>query len=284
MTRARLRARRSASSWRTCAAARFAAASCATTCGTARAAAITASRCAASARCWPWPCRWCPSLGLKSSVLSARASAAGAREARRRQGGAAAGGGALSGSLGSAAVAKVALVSVLAGGGLVAGEAAIERAVTDGSRRRRGVARGAPRRGRRTRTGGQQSQGDLRGERRSAERSHGRRGRSGARRARAASGTRAQEGSARARARRGRKLGQIKRLREELAKPGGRARAEVLGRGVGSGREAPAGRRRRAHGAVSAGAATESETLVVPRRSHRPAPRANAPGKVKLSQ
>ena len=77
-----------------------------------------------------------PSMGLKSSVLSAAGiggGAAGGGAAAAAGGGAAgvaaAGGGgmALGGSLGSAAVAKVALVAVLAGGGVVAGEAAVER-------------------------------------------------------------------------------------------------------------------------------------------------------------
>ena len=80
-----------------------------------------------------------PSLGLKSSVLSAAGiggGAAGGGAAAAAGGGAAgaagvaaAGGGgvALGGSLGSAAVAKVALVAVLAGSGAVAGEAAVER-------------------------------------------------------------------------------------------------------------------------------------------------------------
>ena len=77
-----------------------------------------------------------PTLGLKSSVLSAAGIGGGAaaeaprpRRRRRRRRGRGCGGVALGGTVGSAAVAKVALVAVLAGGGVVAGEAAVERAV-----------------------------------------------------------------------------------------------------------------------------------------------------------
>ena len=92
-----------------------------------------------------------PSLGLKSSVLSAAGvggGAAGGAAAAAGGGAAAAGGGGLAfgGSVGSAAIAKVALVSVLAGGGLVAGEAAVERAVrSDSPPAARGCTGGRPR-------------------------------------------------------------------------------------------------------------------------------------------
>src|SRR5215207_6305894 len=72
-----------------------------------------------------------PTLGLKSSVLSAAGlggGGAGGAAAAAGGGAAAAGGGALS-SLASAGIAKIAVVGLLAGGGLVAGGAAIERAV-----------------------------------------------------------------------------------------------------------------------------------------------------------
>ena len=69
-----------------------------------------------------------PSVGLKSSVLSAAGITGGSAAA----GGAAAGGAAASGlAFGSATVAKVALVAALAGGTVVAGEVVVDRAAQD---------------------------------------------------------------------------------------------------------------------------------------------------------
>jgi RNA polymerase sigma factor (sigma-70 family) len=68
-----------------------------------------------------------PSVGLKSSVLSAAGITGGAAA-----GGAAAGGAAAGGlTFGSAAIAKVALVGALAGGTVVAGEVVVHRAAQD---------------------------------------------------------------------------------------------------------------------------------------------------------
>jgi RNA polymerase sigma factor (sigma-70 family) len=68
-----------------------------------------------------------PSLGLKSSVLSAAGITGGAAAGGAAAGGAAAGGFAF----GSAAIAKVALVATLAGGTVVAGEMVVHRAAQD---------------------------------------------------------------------------------------------------------------------------------------------------------
>ena len=130
-----------------------------------------------------------PSLGLKSSVLSAAGiggGAAGGGAAAAAGGGAAgaagvaaAGGGgvALGGSLGSAAVAKVALVAVLAGSGAVAGEAAVERVSGSDPGAPAAV---APHRTHPAPAGATRSErathGSDQGKRMSTERSHGRRG------------------------------------------------------------------------------------------------------------
>ena len=158
-----------------------------------------------------------PSMGLKSSVLSAAGI-----------GGGAAGGGAAAAAGGGArcggrrwqwhrarrhgwirGVAKVALVAVLAGSGVVAGEAAVER--VNGSNAAPPAAAGAtgsaPRRADRER--GREGRSD-RGTRMSIERSHGRRGaeRSAARsNGHSNAGKRSKPARERSFGRRGRKLG-----------------------------------------------------------------------------
>ena len=239
-----------------------------------------------------------PSLGLKSSVLSAAGvggGAAGGAAAAAGGGAAAAGGGGglvFGGSVGSAAIAKVALVSVLAGGGLVAGEAAVERAVRSDSppapaaapagAHEAGKARSAP--------AGGEFQGALRGERRSAERSHGRRGaerRAARSRGRGNAGAKANGRPERAQGGEGgRRLGQTKRLqKEKTAEPGGRGRSQALGRGQSkppAERRAPAQKPAPQSKAQSQAPVTESEPVVVPEAAPVPAPKASPPGKVKL--
>jgi len=226
-----------------------------------------------------------PSLGLKSSVLSAAGLGGGGA------GGAAAAGGAASGgvlsSLGSAAAAKVAVVAVLAGGGLVASEAAIEQAVAPDEVPPPVAAPAAIDHAGdagRPAQAGSNSQGELNGERRSAERSHGRRG--AERRAARSRGL----GNAGTRARPehiggGRRLGQVERLeRETLAPRGGRP--EVLGReGAKVPRStAPAEQTTPAPkpGTQAQPLATEGETVVVPEAAPVPAPKASPPDKLKL--
>jgi hypothetical protein len=230
-----------------------------------------------------------PSLGLKSSVLSAVGVGGGGAGGVAAAGGAAAGGGALS-SLGSAAVAKVALVSVLAGGGLVAGEAAIERAVgADGAPppvaspvgiHHSGEGGGPA-------SAGSRSQGELRGERRSAERNQGRRGAERrAARSRGLENAGARAKGAPEHAGEGRKLGQVKRLELETpAKAGGRDRAEVLGRGGSSTprSKVPAEETAPAPRTQAEPPAAESEPLVVPQAAPVPAPRTTAPSKLRPS-
>ena len=228
-----------------------------------------------------------PSLGLKSSVLAAAGIGGGGAGGAAAAGGAA-GGGILS-SLGSAAVAKVALVSVLAGGGLVAGEAAIERAVgadeapppaaAPAGTHHSGEAGGPA-------EPGSRSQGELRGERRSAERNHGRRGaerRAARSRGRADAAADPKLKGAPEHAGDGRKLGQVKRLeRDNLAKADGRARALERG-GSGAPRSkapveqtAPAPSPR----TQAEPPATGSEPVVVPEAAPVPAPKPTAPSKL----
>jgi RNA polymerase sigma factor (sigma-70 family) len=232
-----------------------------------------------------------PSLGLKSSVLSAAGIGGGGAGGVAAAGGAAIGGGALS-SLGSAALAKVALVSVLAGGGLVAGEAAIERAVgadeapppvaAPAGIHHSGEAGGPAQ-------AGSRSQGELRGERRSAERSHGRRGaerRAARSRGLGTADTRAKGVSEDAGG--GRKLGHVKRLeRERPAHAGGRGRAEVLGGGPRAPRsKAPTERTApTTNGRTQAEPpAADSETIVVPQAAPGPAPKTAAPSRLRRSR
>ena len=211
-----------------------------------------------------------PTVGLKSSVLAAAGfGGGGAGGAAVAAGGGAAG--ALSSLGGSAVVAKVALVGVLAGGGLVAGEAAIERAAAPDDP----PAASAPVGGEAgpSAPAGITSQGALRGERLSAERSRGRRG--DEQRAAHSRG----RGNADARvngARDGRGLGPTERIeRERLAQPGGRSQAEVLGRGeprASSPRPAPEPKTQ----------AQQSETIVAPKTSPTPPQKTAAPGKIEL--
>jgi RNA polymerase sigma factor (sigma-70 family) len=179
-----------------------------------------------------------PSMGLKSSVLSAAGiggGAAGGGAAAATGGAAAAGGGgmALGGTVGSAAVAKVALVAVLAGSGVVAGEAAVERvggsdtsapAATAPHRVDREASASAPGSERAT-------HGSDRGQSISAERSHGRRG---AERSAARSNGHSNAGTRSKPAREkvgGRKLGQIKRTEQQrAAEPRGRGQSNALAR------------------------------------------------------
>ena len=145
-----------------------------------------------------------PSVGLKSSVLGAVGI-----------GGGAAGSGAVAGSLGSAAIAKVAMAGVLAGGGVVATGAVVERVAQDPPPR---VAPAPAAAGPAAEAGGR-GHADLpatsRGERMSTERSHGRRGaerRAARSRGHGYAGSRAKGAPpGQARADGGRKLGHEKR-------------------------------------------------------------------------
>jgi RNA polymerase sigma factor (sigma-70 family) len=195
-----------------------------------------------------------PSLGLKSSVLSAAGiggGAAGGGAAAAAGGGAAgaagvaaAGGGgvALGGSLGSAAVAKVALVAVLAGSGAVAGEAAVERVSGSDPGSPAAV---APHRTHPAPAGATRSeramQGSDQGKRMSTERSHGRRGaeRRAARSngqshtgAKSKAGSQSKAGTDKASRSGGRQLGQVKQVeRQRPSEPSGRGQANALSRG-----------------------------------------------------
>jgi RNA polymerase sigma factor (sigma-70 family) len=180
-----------------------------------------------------------PSMGLKSSVLSAAGiggGAAGGGTAAAAGGGAAgataAGGGgmALGGALGSATVAKVAVVAVLAGGGVVAGEAAVER--VNGSDPAAPAA--APHRSDRDAAAGaggseRATQASDRGPRMRAERSHGRRGaeRSAERsNGHSNAGARSRPARDQTPGANGRKLGQVKRTeRPNAAEPRGRGQS-----------------------------------------------------------
>jgi RNA polymerase sigma factor (sigma-70 family) len=222
-----------------------------------------------------------PSLGLKSSVLSAAGLGGGGA------GGAAAvaaGGGVLS-SLGSAAVAKVALVTVLAGGGLVAGGAAVRQAVgPDNAPPSTAAPTAIDHAGEAGAQAGNRSQGELRGERMNEERSYGRRG---AERREARS--RGVGTGAKARPDRAAGRGNAKNLdRQKPLQSGGRGRADIVERGSsnGSGSKAPAERT-----APQAKPQTEAappppdgETLVVPEDAPLLAPRSSAPGRLKLQQ
>ena len=195
-----------------------------------------------------------PSLGLKSSVLSAAGiggGAAGGGAAAAAGGGAAgaagvaaAGGGgvALGGSLGSAAVAKVALVAVLAGSGAVAGEAAVERVSGSDAGAPAAV---APHRTHPAPAGAARSErathGSDQGKRMSTERSHGRRGaeRRAARsnghshtRVKSKAGSQSKAGTDKASRSGGRQLGQVKQVeRQRPSEPSGRGQANAPSRG-----------------------------------------------------
>jgi RNA polymerase sigma factor (sigma-70 family) len=240
-----------------------------------------------------------PSLGLKSSVLSAAgfggggaggvAAAAGGGAAAAGGGAAAAGGGALT-SLGSAAIAKFALVGVLAGGGLVAGEAAIERAVApDEAPPAAAAPAGVPPAGEAGRSplAGSRSQGAVYGERLSAERSHGRRGdelRAARSRAEGSAGAKANGPSD------GPRLGQTRPLhRERPAEPGGYGRAEAFGRRESKALaepKAPPTRPAPQPRTETQAPAAEGETILVPEAAPAPAPvpGATSPGRTELPE
>lgn len=179
-----------------------------------------------------------PSVGLKSSVLSAAGLGGGAAGGGAAAAGAAGGGVALGGSLGSAAIAKVALVGVLAGGGLVAAGAVVERAtapdraaVAPASTPTAGHDAGEA--GDTTPAGAERSaERGVRGKRISSERSHGLRGaerRAARSRGRGKAGANAKavpRGQARAGG--GRKVGHVQRLQRLKANdPAGRGRPEA---------------------------------------------------------
>jgi RNA polymerase sigma factor (sigma-70 family) len=231
-----------------------------------------------------------PTVGLKYSVLSAAGlgGGGGGGAAAVAGGGAAlAGGGALS-SVGSAAVAKLALASVLAGGGLVAGEAAIEQALGPGDAPPpAAVPAGVPAAGDagRSEPAGSRAPGAVRGERLSAERSHGRRG--AERRAARSRGIGNVGANARG-PRDGRALGPVNRVEQQrLAEPGGPPRAEVLGRSepkAPAGSNAPAMRPAPEPKAQAQAPATESEAVIVPEAAPVTAPKVPPAGKIKLPE
>ena len=233
-----------------------------------------------------------PSMGLKSSVLSAAGiggGAAGGGAAAAAGGGAAGaaavggGGMALGGTLGSAAVAKVALVAVLAGSGVVAGEAAVER--VNGSDAGAPAA-AAPQRIDREVPGSKgATQGSDHGTRMSAERSHGRRGaeRSAARsNGHSKAGTRSKPAREKVPGAGGRKLGQIKRTEKQAAsQPRARGQANAPGRGQAkppAQRKAPASKPAPQPQAQAAPSPSASQPTVAP------APKATPPGQLKLAK
>ena len=235
-----------------------------------------------------------PSMGLKSSVLSAAGiggGAAGGGAAAAAGGGAAGvaaagGGGMLGGTLGSAAVAKVALVAVLAGSGVVAGEAAVER--VNGSDAASPAA-AAPQRIDREAPAGSEgaTHGSDRGTRMSAERSHGRRGaeRSAARsNGHSKAGTRSKAAREKAPGADGRRLGQIKRTEKRAAsEPRARGQADAPGRGQTNPpaqQKAPAAKPTPQPQAQAAPSPSASQPTVAP--TPPPAPKATPPGQLKL--
>jgi len=240
-----------------------------------------------------------PSIGLKSSVLSAAGiggGAAGGGAAAAAGGGAAgaagaatAGGGAMAvgGTLGSAAVAKVALVAVLAGGGVVAGQAAVER--VNRSDTAVPAAAGTHRSDRDSATGaGGSEHASDRGRLMSGERSHGRRGaeRSAARsNGHSNAGTRSKPGREKASRAGGRKLGHTKRTEKpNAADPRGRDQSKPLARDNGKApveKKAPTTKPAPMPKAQSEPAPSVSEPTVTP-EPPPPAPSATAPGQLKL--
>ena len=241
-----------------------------------------------------------PTMGLKSSVLSAAGiggGAAGGGAAAAAGGGAAgvaaAGGGgvALGGSLGSAAVAKVALVAVLAGSGAVAGEAAVER--VNGSDPATPAA-GAPHRTNDVAPAGAapseratHAQGSDQGKRMSIERSHGRRGaeRSAARsNGHSRAGAQSKAGRDKASRSGGRKLGQVKQTeRQNPATPRGRGQANALGRGQ---TKAPSSNAPSSTAPAERGtpAPPASKPLSASEPAPATAPKSTPPGQLKLSK
>jgi RNA polymerase sigma factor (sigma-70 family) len=236
-----------------------------------------------------------PTMGLKSSVLSAAGiggGAAGGGAAAAAGGGAAgvaaAGGGgmALGGSLGSAAVAKVALVAVLAGSGAVAGEAAIERV---NGLDPAGPAATAPHRSDREAPAGtdRATHASDRGTRMSAERSHGRRGaeRSAARsNGHSRAGAQSKAGRDKASRSGGRKLGQIKQVQKQKpSEPRGPGQANAIGRGQ---TKAPSSNSPRSNAPAERGTPAPPASKPLPASEPAPAtaPKSTPPGQLKLSK
>jgi RNA polymerase sigma factor (sigma-70 family) len=232
-----------------------------------------------------------PSLGLKSSVLSAAGIGGGAAAAAGggAAGVAAAGGGgvALVGSVGSAAVAKVALVAVLVGSGAVAGEAAVERvsgsdpgapAAVAPHRSHPAAPAGAARSERAT-------QGSDQGKRMSTERSHGRRGaeRSAARsNGHSRAGARVKAGSDKASRSGGRRLGQLKQVqRQKASEPHGRGQANPPGRGQA---KAPSGDAPSSRAPAERGTPAPSASKPLPAPAPTTAPKPTPPGQLKQSK
>ena len=238
-----------------------------------------------------------PSMGLKSSVLSAAGiggGAAGGGVAAAAGGGAAgaasAGGGAMAvgGTLGSAAVAKVALVAVLAGGGVVAGQVAVER--VNRSDTAAPAAAGTHRSDRDSATGaGGSEHASDRGRLMSGERSHGRRGaeRSAARsNGHSNAGTRSKPGREKEPRAGGRKLGHTKRTEKpNAADPRGRDRSKALARDRAKApveKKAPTTKPAPRPKAQSEPPPSVSEPPVTPEAPPLTAPNATAPGQLKL--
>jgi RNA polymerase sigma factor (sigma-70 family) len=235
-----------------------------------------------------------PSMGLKSSVLSAAGisgGAAGGGAAAAAGGGvagaaAASGSGiALGGTFGSAGVAKVALVAVLAGSGVVAGGAAVER--VNGSDAAPPPAAGSHR----DAPAGSEAAKNAsdHGVRMSTERSHGRRGaeRSAERsNGHSNAGTRSKPGRERSSNAGGRKLGRVERTeRSKFAEPRGRDQSNALARDQAkppAQRKAPAPRPTAQPKAQSQPAPSVSEPVAAPEPAPLPAPKATPPGQAKL--
>jgi RNA polymerase sigma factor (sigma-70 family) len=224
-----------------------------------------------------------PSFGLKSSVLSAAGLGGGGAAAASGAAGAAsvgAGGLAVGNSLGSAAVAKVAIVAVLAGGGVVAGQAAVERTTGPdtapaGSHHAQPAAGGAEHASTGTRV--------------SAERSHGRRGAEQSRAhagGHAKAGTRSSGARGHTNARGGRKLGRVERMHRQPPKAQGGANSKAAPRGNPPSskpqveRGAPVKAAPQARAQAKRGPA--SEPVAVPEGAPAETPKASTPGKVKL--
>ena len=237
-----------------------------------------------------------PSLGLKSSVLSAAGiggGAAGGGAAAAAGGGAAgvaaAGGGgvALGGSLGSAAVAKIALVAVLVGSGAVAGEAAVERVSGSdpGAPAAAAPHRTHPAAPAGARASERATHGLDQGKRMSTERSHGRRGaeRSAARsNGHSRAGARVKAGGDKASRPGGRRLGQLKQVqRQKTSEPHGRGQANPLGRGQA---KAPSGDVPSSRAPAERGTPAPSASKPLPAPAPATAPKATPPGQLKQSK
>jgi RNA polymerase sigma factor (sigma-70 family) len=249
-----------------------------------------------------------PSMGLKSSVLSAAGiggGAAGGGAAAAAGGGAAgaaaaAGGSgvALGGTIGSAAVAKVAIVAALAGGGVVAGEAAVQR-VNGSDAAAPPAERPAGSHGKSddAKSGAAGSNASARGERMRTERSHGRRGaeRSAERsNGHSKAGTRSNPARERASDPGGRKLGDAKRPDKlKGTEPGGRGQWNAITREQSKAptprraptpKPAPQPKVSPQPKAQSQPAPPVSEPVAAPEPAPLPAPKPTPPGQLKLSK